>query len=442
MKFSDMNLPKGLKNALSSNNFTEATVIQEQSFGLIMSGRDVIAIAQTGTGKTLAYLLPCLAQWKFDAKHLPQIVIVVPTRELVLQVLSVVEMLTAEMSVKAVGVYGGVGTVPQAEKIAEGADVLIGTPGRLMDLILNGYAVMKNVRKLVIDEVDEMLAQGFNIQLERLLDLMPKKRQNLMFSATITAECAEIAENFFNSPEKIEVVPTGTPLENIEQMVYMVPNFNTKINLLIKLLKDKRTFKRVLIFCSTIDMVTRVFGQLKEKFEDVEYIHSRKTQAQRFKAVEALTNEDIRVLVASDLVGRGIDISQVSHTINFDLPLEASQYIHRIGRTGRMENQGVAISLITEKDKDKWQEIKQMMHFKPQELQIPDEVEISEELCDFELPTYRMRNSFVTTDATPGKAFHEKLEKNKKVNKRRNYKAEMMKKYGKPKTKPKPKNKH
>ncbi len=401
-----------------------------------MSGRDVLGIAQTGTGKTLGYLLPCINQWKFTSEHSPQILVLVPTRELVVQVLDVARQLTEGTSAMCVGVFGGVGMVPQAEAVRAGADILIGTPGRLLDLVLDGHVSLRTVKKLVVDEVDEMLEQGFRTQLGRVFDLLPKKRQNLMFSATMTDDIEQLVADYFNGPEKIEAAPTGTPLRNIEQTQYEVPNFNTKLNLLRLLLSDRENMQRALVFVGSIALADKVFEEVEADFGDeIDYIHSARTQSQRFRAVRNFSQGELRILIATDVVARGIDISDVSHVINFDLPDEPEQYIHRIGRTGRADRNGRSIAFVTPMETEKMQEIEALMNMKPTVLELPEGLEISTRLTDFEQPTYKMRNTLVETDATPGGAFHEKLEKNKKVNVRVSHAELMRKKYGKPITK-------
>lgn len=433
MRFEDMNLTKPLRRAVAEMGFSEATTIQERTFPVAMSGRDVLGIAQTGTGKTLGYLLPCLCQWKYTKENSPQILILVPTRELVVQVLEVAKRLTEGTSAKCVGVFGGVGMQPQAAAVQEGADVLIGTPGRLLDLALDGHTSLRSVRKLVVDEVDEMLEQGFRSQLGRIFDLLPRKRQNLMFSATMTADIESLVDEYFNGPEKIEAAPTGTPLRNIAQRQYCVPNFCTKLNLLRHLLGNADEMNRVLVFVGSIALADKVFESIEQDFDsEIDYIHSARTQSQRFRAVRDFAEGKIRILIATDVVARGIDISDVSHVVCFDLPAEPEQYIHRIGRTGRADREGVALAFVSPLEEEKMHEIVALMSHNPTSLDLPSEVEISQRLTDFELPTYRMRNTLVQTAATPGSAFHEKLEKNKKVNVRVSHAEQMRRKYGKP----------
>ncbi|RYF82241.1 MAG: DEAD/DEAH box helicase, partial [Chitinophagaceae bacterium] len=220
MTFSDLNLNSALLKALDEAGIQTPTTIQHKVFPVVMSGRDVCGIAQTGTGKTFAYLLPCLRLWKFSKDNAPQILVIVPTRELVTQVVEAVNSLTTYMSVQAVGIYGGVNINTQKLAVAEKMDVLVATPGRLYDLMLDGSFKTKMIKQLVIDEMDEMLNLGFRTQVKNILDLLPLKRQNLLFSATITPDVESIMTDYFNDPEKVEAAPTGTPLENIEQLKY------------------------------------------------------------------------------------------------------------------------------------------------------------------------------------------------------------------------------
>lgn len=417
-------------------DITEPTSIQEKSFSTAMSGRDVVGIAQTGTGKTLAYLLPVLSMWKFTKAPDPQIVILLPTRELVTQVYDTVQKLTADANIHTVQFFGGVGMQPQAQAIADGADIVVSTPGRLLDMILNGYMSAKGVKKLVIDEFDEMLQQGFNSQLGRIFDLLPAKRQNLLFSATMSDAISKLVDTYFNGPVLIEAAPPATPLEQISQALYEVPNFHTKINLLNYLLADKEALPRVLVFVSTLQIADKVFELLDESLlEDADYIHSRRTQSQRFRALRGFANKDFRILIATDLVARGIDIAGVSHVINFDLPTDPQQYIHRIGRTGRAGQQGHSITFSAPLEEEKLIEIESLIGSNIPRVELPEEVEVSSIVTSLDVPVYKMKNQLVETDATPGKAFHERIEKNQKVNVRVSHKQKMMEKYGKPITK-------
>ncbi len=437
MTFADLNINTPLRNALADLGFTTPTIIQDRAFPAIMSGKDVVGIAQTGTGKTFAYLLPCLRLWKFTKEPNPQILIVVPTRELVTQVVDEVQKLTTYMNSAVVGVYGGVNIKQQMITVSGGMDVLVATPGRLLDLVLNGSIKLRSVKRLVIDEVDEMLSLGFRPQLIRIIDLLPPKRQSLMFSATITEEVNELIHDFFNVPLWIEATPMGTPLENIEQTCYHLPNFYTKINLLQLLLSDRENFTKVLIFAATKKLADQLFEEVSTLFPaEVGVIHSNKAQNNRFATVEQFHTSEIRILIATDLVARGLDISEVSHVINFDTPDVPENYIHRIGRTGRADKKGNAITFVTKAEKEAKEAIEALMNTKIPQTKLPKDLEISEKLTDEEMPKVDMKNVLVKLPPRDeaGPAFHEKLEKNKKVNNKIRRCEKMKMKYKKPKT--------
>ena len=419
MNFSDLNLGSALQKALDEHGYTNATTIQHRVFPVVMGGRDVCGIAQTGTGKTFAYLLPLLRLWKFDKQKNPQILVMVPTRELVVQVVDAVNELCTYLSVVAIGLYGGVNINTQFKELQDGADIIVATPGRLYDLMLNGAFKTKAIKKLVIDEMDEMLNLGFRAQIKRVLDLLPERRQNLLFSATITPEVELLMNEYFSNPERVEAAPTGTPLENIEQQFYSVPNFNTKVNLLHLLITENEEMSKLLVFASTKKMADELFTKLDEKFPGtIGVIHSNKEQNHRFNTVTRFHEGSIRVLIATDIVARGIDISEVTHVINFDLPEVPENYIHRIGRTGRADKNGIAISFITEREQPLQEAIEALMRQRIPDVMLPEHLEISDVLIDDEIPKVFMPEIKlkVAKVDNAGEAFHEKSAKNKKVN--------------------------
>ena len=336
MTFQELNLNTPLLNALIDLGFTTPTPIQEKVYPVVMSGRDAVGVAQTGTGKTFAYLLPILRQLKYsDSKH-PRILVVVPTRELVLQVVGEAEKLAKYMNLRVVGVYGGTNINTQKQVVFNGMDILVATPGRLVDLVMTGVLRLKLIQKLVIDEVDEMLNLGFRPQLMSFMDSLPQRRQNLMFSATLTEEVAALIDSYFYEPITIQIESQRTPLEQISQYYYAVPNFFTKINLLEKLLLNTDEFYRVLIFTASKKLADRVFELIDPMFpEQVGVLHSNKSQNFRINSLEHFRNGKNRVLIATDVASRGLDIADVSHVINFDVPDGPEDYMHRIGRTGR-----------------------------------------------------------------------------------------------------------
>ena len=435
MHFNDLNLSSPLLKALDEKGYSIPTVIQHRVFPIVMSGRDVCGIAQTGTGKTFAYLLPLLRLWTFNKEKNAQVLIIVPTRELVVQVVKSVNELAAYMPVIAVGVYGGVNINTQWKALQNGVDVLVATPGRLYDLAVTGAFKTKAIKKLVIDEMDEMLNLGFRTQIKNILDLLPVKRQNLLFSATITREVEALMDTYFNNPQMVEAAPTGTPLENIEQTCYAVPNFYTKVNLLQHLLTTDDTMTKVLVFAATKKLADDLYGQLETKFPGTGgVIHSNKEQNHRFNTVKQFHEGTYRFIIATDIVARGIDISEVTHVINFDVPELPENYMHRIGRTGRADKNGIAISFITEKEKPLQAAIESLMKQAVPMVALPENLIISNALTEDEMPKVFMKTIQLKLPKKEerGASFHEKSAKNSKVNVIVRKKDRMKKKYGRP----------
>ena len=438
MTFQDLNINNQLFNALDDLGFTTPTPIQEQAFNVVSSGKDVVGIAQTGTGKTFAYMLPILKDLKFSEQENPRVLVLVPTRELVVQVVDEIEKLSKYINNRVLGVYGGTNINTQKQAIADGIDILVATPGRLYDLALSRVLQLKSIQKLVIDEVDVMLDLGFRHQLINIFDILPERRQNIMFSATMTQDVNLLLNDFFKSPERVSIAVSGTPLENISQQRYNVPNFYTKVNLLTHLLKDTETYNKVLVFVAYKRMADRLFDNLDERFHDeLCVIHSNKTQNYRLRSIEQFRNGDNRILVATDVMARGLDIDNVSHIINFDTPDFPENYMHRIGRTGRAEREGQALVFSTKKEQESVENIELLMKMTIPVIDIPDIIEISTELIEEERPQIKEHNNpFKRKDEdAPGPAFHEKSEKNSKENLGGSYKFKMAAKYKKPKTK-------
>jgi len=435
MEFKDFKIEKRLLNAITDLGYKTPTTIQEKVFSVVMSGADVCGIAQTGTGKTIAYLLPLLNGWKYSKTKEPQILVIVPTRELVTQVVEAVKNLSAQLNVSAIGVYGGVNINTQRLELQNGCDVLVATPGRLYDLAVTGAFKLKSIKKLVIDEVDEMLNLGFRTQLKNIMELLPQRRQNLLFSATLTEEVEVLLDDYFDNPIRVEAAPAGTPVENIVQSAYEVPNFYTKVNLLKLLLTEDESMTKVLVFAGSKKLADELYAELETAFEGtLGLIHSNKEQNHRFNTVKQFKEGTYRFIIATDIVARGIDIAEVTHVINFDLPDSPENYIHRIGRTGRADRKGHAISFITEKDQKVREEIEAFMKLEIPVTPLPPHLEISTRLTEDELPKVYMKEIPVKLPKKEerGAAFHPKSAKNSKVNKRVSRKEEMKKKYGKP----------
>jgi len=433
--FESLNLSKPLYQAIEDLDIDYPTPIQLEAYPVILSGKDVVGIAQTGTGKTFAYLLPALKDLKFSKEIHPRILILVPTRELVIQVVEQVKSLTKYTSTRVMGVYGGTNINTQTQAVAQGTDILVATPGRLYDLVVKGVLRLKAVKKLVIDEVDVMLDLGFRFQLENLFDLMPERRQNLMFSATMTEEVDALIDDFFNGPVKISIAVSGTPLENIDQQCYHVPNFNTKVNLLVYLLKAKSEYSKVLVFVTGKKIADRLFEALEEHYgPETCIIHSNKSQNYRFRSVQQFDEGVNRILVTTDVMARGLDLEKISHVINFDTPHYPENYMHRIGRTGRAEQPGHAILFYTDKEKKAKEAIESLMNYKIPLNDFPPTVVVSKELTPEESPLKAEIKLKSSVEKNSGGAFHEKLEKNKKTNQGGSY-LRKMKVYKKPKTK-------
>ncbi len=435
--FQDLKLNTPLYNALDDLGFTNPTPIQAEAFNVVASGSDVVGIAQTGTGKTFAYMLPILRGLKYSEQESPRVLVMVPTRELVVQVVDEIEKLAKYINVRVLGVYGGVNINAQKRAVAEGIDIIVATPGRLYDLAVSRVLQLKTIQKLVIDEVDVMLDLGFRHQLINIFDILPERRQNIMFSATMTEDVDALINDFFIAPKRVSIAVSGTPLENIDQHKYAVPNFYTKLNLLKEILKDTGTFNKVLIFVGFKKMADRLFDALDENFHDeLCVIHSNKTQNYRLRSIEQFRAGDNRILVATDVMARGLDIDNVSHVINFDTPNFPENYMHRIGRTGRAEREGKSILLYTEKEQEALERIEGLMQMTIPEIEFPENVAISTDLLEEERPQILERNNplKLRDEDAPGPAFHEKKEKNSKENLGGSYKFKIAAKYKKPKT--------
>ena len=415
--FEQFNLPKSVQKAIDELGFTTPTPIQEKSFAVIMSGRDMMGIAQTGTGKTFAYLLPLLKLYKFTPTNTPKIVILVPTRELVVQVVEEVEKLTKYMSVKTLGIYGGVNINTQKKAVFDGIDILVGTPGRVMDLALDAYIRFDETQKLVIDEFDEMLNLGFRPQITSILSMMKTKRQNILFSATMTDEVDQVLNDYFDFPEEVTLAASGTPLENITQIVYKVQNFNTKINLLKHLLQNDESMSRILVFVNNKKISDMLHERIEAEFEgQFGIIHSNKSQNYRLNTMASFQEGNLRGLITTDVMARGLDISNITHVINFEMPEEPELYMHRIGRTGRADANGTAISFYTNREEEVKIEIELLMNRELNPEVFPDEVEISTHLIGPEKDKEKIKFLLKKPKLEGEGAFHEKAKKNTKVN--------------------------
>ncbi len=436
--FEDFKLSKQLRKALETTGFDSPTPIQSEAFPVILSGKDMVGIAQTGTGKTFAYTLPLLQDLKYSNQINPRVLVLVPTRELVIQTVAKIESIASQVNIRVLGVYGGTNINTQWQTVTEGMDILVATPGRLYDLTLNGALQLKAVKKLVIDEVDVMLDLGFRLQLTNIFDLLSEQRQNIMFSATMTKEIDTLIDEFFLRPVKISIAVSGTPLENIEQQCYPVQNFHTKANLLSYLLNDKEEYRKVLVFVSNKKNADRLYEALEEKYgQEAGIIHSNKSQNYRIRSIQHFDAGKYRILVTTDVMARGLDLEEISHVINFDTPAFPENYMHRIGRTGRAKQPGKSILFFTEQEEEAKLAIELLMNYEIPQIDFPAEVEISKELIPEERPKIA-ENPHITRNTRKSRkkpVVQEKKEKNKKTNQGGSYRRKLARKYKKPQSK-------
>lgn len=373
--FEELKLSKSTLKALDEIGFTNPTPIQEIAIPVIHSGANLVGIAQTGTGKTAAYLLPLLTKLAKSEGTEPRAIVLVPTRELSIQVGEDTAELSAFSDLRHASVYGGVGWTKHAELIAPGIDMLIATPGRLWDLYQANAVSFRKVKYVVFDEADRMLDMGFMPQLRQLFEVIPHKRQNLLFSATFSEKVELMAQEFLDHYEKLEVAPSATTVEWVNQMVYLTPNYATKLNLIRYLLQNEEVFNRVIIFVKTKEAADDVFKIIRRKTEGQKrIIHSNKGQTTRMNAMRDFKSGTIRILISTDMSARGLDVSLVSHVINFDIPPHYEDYVHRIGRTARAGNEGTAITLVAPDEEWHLSRIEKLIRMEIPKVEIPAEV--------------------------------------------------------------------
>ncbi|NOT79365.1 MAG: DEAD/DEAH box helicase [Bacteriovoracaceae bacterium] len=361
--FAELNLIEPLKIALSETGYTKPTPIQAEAIPLLLEGRDLLGCAQTGTGKTAAFALPILhrlvlADQKTTPRH-ARVLVLTPTRELAIQVHQSFEIYGKNLKLKYAVIFGGVGQSPQVKALSQGVDVLVATPGRLLDLIEQGFVKLSQLEVFVLDEADRMLDMGFVHDINKILKLLPKKRHNLFFSATMPPVIEKLAQSILVNPVRIEVTPVSSTAELIAQNVMFVDREN-KRPLLKYILEDKK-LSRVIVFSRTKHGANKIVEFLA-KFEIIaEAIHGNKSQSARQKALENFKAGKIRVLIATDIAARGIDIDDITHVINYDLPNESESYVHRIGRTARAGASGIAISFCDADEKPFLKDIEKLI---------------------------------------------------------------------------------
>jgi ATP-dependent RNA helicase RhlE len=389
MEFKELKIPKMLLNGLAEHGFEKCTPIQEKVIPIAFSGKDLVGIAETGSGKTLGFLIPLLRDLKYTEDRNPRVIIMAPTRELVVQISEVLKKITTYMSVRILTIYGGTNMNTQKQLVYDGSDIIVATPGRLYDLTMTGILRLKAVKKLVLDEYDEMLEQGFRPQIERILELLPKKRQNLLFSATFNDNVKAIAENFLNRPEIINISQKISDEKTVEHFAFPVPNFFTKLNFLKSIIKEEKPSK-LFIFVKSRKIADLLHEHLTPEFDNIGVVHSNKSQNLRLRMIEEIDSGKLMGIIATDVIARGIDVESVSHVINFDLPESIDQFTHRIGRTGRMGKLGKTISFINEDDISIFDDIMESKTIEIEVNELPDYVEKSET----KIPQEEKRNPF------------------------------------------------
>lgn len=347
MNFDSFSLNPQVMSGVSAAGYTIPTPIQQQTIPAILEGRDVLGLAQTGTGKTAAFVLPILQRLMKGPRGRLRALIVAPTRELAEQTHMAIKSLGRQTNLRSVTLYGGVSALPQIKSLKAGAEIAVACPGRLLDLVEQRVLSLNNIEILVLDEGDEMLDMGFLPAIRRILTLVPPQRQTLLFSATMPTEIRSLTENFMHNPVTIEISITA-PIETISHAVYPVDQ-TRKYDLLMELLRDTGP-GQVLVFTRTKHRAKRLAEQLSKTGLQVASLQGNLSQNRRQEALDNFRSGRVKVLVATDIAARGIDVSQITHVINFDIPDTADAYIHRIGRTGRMERLGTALTLITQED--------------------------------------------------------------------------------------------
>jgi ATP-dependent RNA helicase RhlE len=418
--FEKFELNRQLLNAIADSGYTEPTPIQDKAIPLILKGHDVLGIAQTGTGKTAAYLLPILMKIKYAQGSMPRCIIFAPTRELVMQIDKAVAELAKYTDLRHTAIYGGLGPKTQIETIQKGIDIIVATPGRFMDLYLREEIKVKDLKIMVLDEADKMMDMGFMPQIRKILEVIPRKRQNLLFSATFPEKVEKLSEEFLEFPTRVEVTPQATTAETVKQRMFEVPNTQTKINLL-KYLFEHEGVQKAMIFTRSKEVADHVYNSMVQKivpFSKIRVIHANKGQNTRINSMEAFREGDVNVLVATDVAARGIDIQQVSHVINFDVPLIYEDYVHRIGRTGRANQVGEAITFLTIAEEYHIKKIEKIIRMEIPREEIPSEVEAAD--TPFEERQNYLReidDQRKKEDPTFKGAFHEKKNKRPEVKK-------------------------
>lgn len=379
MTFDQLKITRQYLNAIEDLGYQEATEIQIAVIPRVMAGQDVIGIAQTGTGKTAAYVLPLLQLMKFHQPDGPRCLILVPTKELVVQVGRTVEELAKYTDLKKVDLYGGVGPKAQIEQLNQGVDIIVATPGRFLEVYSKREINPKKFKYVVLDECDRMMDMGFWPQLREIQEKIPQKKQQLLFSATFPEKVERIADNFLLFPQRVEVSPPATPATTVAQFIYELPNFKAKLNMLLHMLQSDERMNRAIVFVKTKEQATSIAKFLERSaLGEIRTLHSNKGQNARINAIDDFKSGDVRVLVSTDVSARGIDVIEVSHVINFNIPTNYDDYVHRIGRTGRAFKTGTAVSFVDFSEEYHVKKIEKLIKQPIERIPIPSSVIVEE----------------------------------------------------------------
>jgi len=362
MTFQDLGLSKSILKAVAEKGYTQPSPIQEKAIPNVLEGKDVLASAQTGTGKTAGFVLPIielLSSNRTQRKRPIRALVLTPTRELAAQIYDNAKEYSKFIDFRSAVIFGGVKQRPQEATLRQGVDLLIATPGRLLDLENQNILSLRNIEILVLDEADRMLDMGFKRDIDRIMALLPRKRQSLLFSATFSKEIKKLAQNTLNNPVLVEATPENTTVEKINQKVIFVDK-GRKPDLLVKLISEGN-WKQVLVFTRTKHGANKLTKKLISSNISADAIHGNKTQNNRIKALKGFKNGDVRVLVATDIAARGLDIPLLPHVVNYELPNIPEDYVHRIGRTGRAGASGEAVTFVAQEEKDYLQGIEKLL---------------------------------------------------------------------------------
>lgn len=420
MNFADLKLTRQFLNAIGEAGYESPTPIQIQAIPPIRSGQDVIGIAQTGTGKTAAFLLPLLQLLKYAQGESPRCIILAPTKELVVQIFNEAIKFASYTDLRIVAFYGGVGPKTQIESMANGVDMIVSTPGRFLEIYSKGHVSTKKIKHIVLDEADRMMDMGFMPQIRNIQEVIPSKRQNLLFSATFPPRVEKLSEEFLLWPTRIEVTPESTPVETVEQFKLALPNLRTKIAFIEWYVEHHLNEERLLIFTRKKEEAENLSKFLQRSFDcGVRSIHSNKGQNSRINAMNEFRDGTIQILIATDVASRGIDVPETSMVINASVPSDPHDYIHRIGRTGRAFQHGTALTLYDPSERFALERIESLAQQKLNDFNHPPDLEA------FETPRFEKQQQARKIDRELKKrdpnyqgAFHEKKSKVSRKRKR------------------------